>query len=202
MSEPVYNTLCTECNYIQMFKSPRFCEYESDDGIRVSVERTAAWCYHCEKVVYVECLPFNSKEEIRKIIQDLTEITKISERIQDVKKKDDLPSHPKQFLLDVHKLTFNIFLFKMSYLETFKRMEVFFDRASPPRCLECGSTSFRVITFSQKKENSQHMSDFQHPGCGGYLYREEFLHIAWAFDRLPIHIYNTEGNLKRVEKQK
>ena len=206
MSVPTYDIGCTNCDYHQMYSAPKICRYEVEEDVYVSVGRARGWCYHCEKVVSVERLPLDSNEEIRRIRQALTEIIEISERIRHVEEKEDVPSlsKRKRFLSDVSALTFNIYSFKMFHLETIRQMEALAGRVSPPRCLECGNNSFGVITFSPAKEDkSRHMSDFQHPGCGGYLFEEETgMRVMWAFDRLPIHIYDTEGNLKRVEERK
>ena len=78
--------------------------------------------------------------------------------------------------------------------------DLFRERSSGPKCLECGSPDFTKLIIQEKKRLQEHEASM-HPGCGGILYWEKSgLRVAWIFDALPVRIYDAEGNYIRTEK--
>jgi len=126
----------------------------------IGIPKVRAWCNHCENEVEAEMLP--SLEQINKWIEE-------------VKHQTTKPVMKKSYFED--DLEFNIAPTKESIKQDLIRHENLLEwrkvRKEPAKCLECGSTEFKIL----KPKNL--MDDFLTEGLGTYRYYEM---VAYDFE--------------------
>ena len=77
-------------------------------------------------------------------------------------------------------------------------------RRSRPRCLECGSTDVHAFPHKERpaRAGQKSLVGFRHPGCGGELYVETHMRVAFRTDCecFPTLLYSPEGKLIGCEE--
>lgn len=172
MSVEITLVSCSKCD----FKSTTSSIYGSfkyllPNNQIISADRTAGWCYSCNNIMPVECLPDASKlntemDRIKGELRDLTKFFSISRLLPSKKRKiDSLKSN----LYDIEN---NLYFLTI--------------RKGPPVCLICGSKEIVHLDLSSNKNETEH------PICGGKLSTKQSDFRVHYF--LLSRLFDVEGN--------
>lgn len=168
----MYRAECERCKYSQTFAEGGLRSYQLPGEVRITIRQQLGWCRSCDRVVFCEELPTMGELAI--------EFAQFEEL---VRQDFDFLSSPGMSAEE---------LIERERSRLASLADMLQARQSPPRCLECGSTS--IIPISEADENEEEAvlptrSSIEHPGCGGPL----SVHgIGLSRSRLWT-IYSTEG---------
>lgn len=164
---PYLAITCSRCEFRQRFITRRNREYELGDGSRISVFLQVAFCADCCGASDVEDFP--DEEQIRQRIRNIRN----GFEDEDIKYIDRTRED------------------WAAYHEKVLRWRI--SRASPPRCLECGSMDIRAFIEQWKKPK------VACPKCKIGVLHHSVQGLVTTTEHTT-YIYNPEGDLLRVEE--
>ncbi len=181
--------------------------YENKKGKPPWVPTSISWCLECEQITYSE----NFKNELKNQQWYLRHIRRLhrlrkglsaevltpptfrerksltDKRTPDAKNpqrydfRSPIRNTLKQAIDDLNK-RLRESEYWLSFIET---------RKSPPKCLRCGNSNFKLLNIGWEKESVDDQTSI-HPGCGGKLHQQNG---EMRFMMAPLYIlFNTEGD--------
>ena len=154
MSIPVYEWICTECDWkrmdYQVFKLRQYRDQEKC----AAVLQAPGWCRHCNNLNAVEWIP--GAAELNDLYQELSSLEVADvDRVpgwQFWRRAPELSEDRRRQLNNVRSL-----LDRARAVADLLRA-----RQSPARCLECGGIGVEVLGDWQRRREPM---DCAHPGC-------------------------------------
>jgi len=169
---PHLNITCNNCQFHQDFITRLHREYELSGGTGITVSSQVAFCFECRRVVDAEFLP--TEDALRKRI----------DRIKTGSEDEDIR------YINTSREDW------ISYHESVLRWRI--GRASPPRCLECGSVDIRPLT-EPNDLGAEAISEIKCPECSNGVLRIRVQGLVSTRENAS-SIYSPEGDLVRVEE--
>jgi hypothetical protein len=161
-----YVIFCDQCDYTKRL-SQGLRSYEFADGQRLTIKSTFAWCSSCNDIVWAETMPGVSElqSQLEETTEDLAHITEGDEG---------------DWRLQYHKWIKDLNL----------RIEWRKGRVSPPKCLQCASTSILSANQLYDEPADNDYWRLEHPDCGGTI---DIRSGGLSLNRLWL-IYTPEGD--------